>query len=509
MADRGNDLRPHIEAAVRRFSERHHLLPPTGTVVVAVSGGADSLCLLGVLETLCRPSVSLVVAHLNHGLRGEPACADAAWVAALAGELGLPCRLGECDVAELASRSGHGVEAAGRQARYAFLREVAHAVGAQRICVGHTRDDQVETLVMRWLRGSALSGLVGMRPLADDIARPLLGLTRAQTHAYCAARGWAPREDPTNQDRRYWRNRIRHEVLPALVRENPSLADTLTRNAELLADDEAYLAARAEESWSTVALEDTAERMALDVSGLTLLAPAVRRRVLRIALTRLAGAALVLESRHVLDALAIEGTDGRSLHLPAGLSARIMTGRLVLSRRSQAVETAPGVAAAAPAAGGQSVELPVPGYADVPGTPWRVCAQLLDAEAQAPPPGTEVATTLAPDAHDEAPLVPALRTRAYLDADAVGEPLRVATWRHGDRFRPLGMEQEKKLQDYFVDAKVPRSERPQVPLVWGPRHLVWVAGHRIDDRARIRPATHRVLALRLARRSTPAEASPR
>ncbi|HEV2237033.1 MAG TPA: tRNA lysidine(34) synthetase TilS, partial [Ktedonobacterales bacterium] len=138
------------------------------------------------------------------------------------------------------------------------------------------------------------------------------------------------------------------------------------------------------------------------------------------------------------------------------------------------------------------VPLPVPGQVDVPGTPWRVSAQLLDA-SDSPSPGAERAIDAAAGA------LPAAM-RAYLDADAAGEPLVVTTWQPGDRFMPLGMTREKKLQDYFVDAKVPRDERAAVPVVWGPGHIVWVAGQRIDDRARVRPQTRRVLALRLTRR---------
>jgi tRNA(Ile)-lysidine synthase len=178
---------------VAAYADRWQLLPRSGLVVVAVSGGADSLCLLGVLQALCGsgkrwPSIMLVVAHLDHGLRGAQGQADAAFVAALAAELGLPCRMGARDVAALARQRKRGLEDAARHARYAFLRQVAAEVGAARICVGHTRDDQVETLVMRWLRGSSLTGLVGMRPLSGDIARPLLGITTAGTGA--TASGW-------------------------------------------------------------------------------------------------------------------------------------------------------------------------------------------------------------------------------------------------------------------------------------------------------------------------------
>jgi tRNA(Ile)-lysidine synthase len=492
-----------VEAAVRAAIERDHLLPAAGRVVVAVSGGADSLCLLGVLHALCGPGrvwpeIALIVAHLDHGLRGAAGQADAAWVAAHSAALGLPCRLGTADVSARARGTGRGIEAAARQARYAFLREIARTEDAARICAGHTRDDQAETLVMRWLRGSGLSGLVGMRPLAGDVARPLLDLTHQQTTAYCAARGWEPRVDPTNADRRYRRNRIRHDLLPLLEQYNPNLTATLTRNARLLADDEDYLAARALEAWDAAVRETSQEQVGFDVAALAELPAALRRRVLRRAAALLAGGDPALDARHVaaLDDLLARPGGGRSIHLPAGLVAAVEAGALVVARPAPAV-AAPKLEAPLP--------LPVPGCVAVPGTGWRVRAALLDASAGSPPPGIEdLRDGDAGAAHEEtrptdgpAAAVRATQLRAYLDADAAGSPLYVRTWRAGDRFRPLGMTGEKKLHDYFVDAKVPRAERGRIPLVWGPRHLLWVAGHRVDDRARLSPSTRRVLALRL------------
>ncbi len=515
MVDAMADQQAEIVEEVRAFVERNGLLPGAGRVVVAVSGGADSLCLLGTLDALCGPgrawpAVTLVVAHLDHGLRGEQAREDARWVAALARDLGLECRVGERDVAALAREVGRGVEDAARRARYAFLREVAREVGASRICLGHTRDDQVETLVMQWLRGSGLAGLVGMRPLANDVARPLLGLARARTRAYCAARGWEPRDDASNRDRRFWRNRIRHEVLPLLRRENPNLSETLVRNAELLAEDEAYLRERAAEAWASVAREDTAGRVALDAAGLMGLPGALRGRVLRRAATVVAGGEPALEARHValLEALALGRRPGRGMHLPGGLRAWIEGETLVLAPRPVA-EREPGRGERSDGAGAHRemdpVRLRVPGSVVLPGTGWRVRAELLDADAGSPPPGIapgwdgerDVSRDMLSPAEGTAAAVGRAETWAYVDADAAGQPLWVRTWRPGDRFRPLGMSGEKKLHDYFVDARVPRAERARIPLVWGPSHLLWVAGHRLDNRVRITPATRRVLALRL------------
>jgi tRNA(Ile)-lysidine synthase len=514
MAGRVVSDRARIEGVVRAAIEGGRLLPDAGRVVVAVSGGADSLCLLGTLDTLCGagrpwPWVELVVAHLDHGLRGAQGQADAQWVAALAGQLGLPFRLGAADVPALARRTHRGIEDTGRNARYTFLREVARAEGAQRICVGHTRDDQVETLIMQWLRGSGLRGLGGMRPLVGDLSRPLLDVTREATHAYCAARGWTPRDDPSNADRRYLRNRVRHDLLPALARYNPHLADTLVRNARVLADDEEYLAERTAVAWNEIVRESSRERVALEVGQLAAQPAALRHRVFRKAADWLAGGEPTLEARHVvlLEGLAARPREGSSIHLPAGLVALVEAGMLVLRRRAAAQDNEMQDSAGSPGAFPQ-VPLSVPGCVEVPGTGWRVRAILLDAHAGSVPPGTEraqgsempvssVSSEVPRRAPDLAGAGGSTQMRAYLDADAAGQPLYVRTWRPGDRFRPLGMAGEKKLHDYFVDAKVPRAARGRIPLVWGPRHLLWVAGQRVDDRVRLTPETQRVLALRL------------
>lgn len=515
---RQGDERERVVSEVRRAVERHALLPESGRVIVAVSGGADSLCLLGVLDELCGPGkawpqIELVVAHLDHGLRGNLAEADAAWVAELASQLGWRCRVGKVNLASpspsdtngVARDEWRGLEDAARRARYAFLRDAAREEQATRICVGHTADDQAETLVLHWLRGSGLTGLTGMRPIAHGIARPLLGLRRGATHAYCASRSWEPREDATNADERFVRNRIRHSLMPALKSFNPNLVPTLVRNAEVLAEDESFLETAAADALEEIAGSVTEDEVTLDTTRLAALAPAVRRRVLRQAAALLKGNAYNLDAGHIalMAALVAVNASGSAVELPGGLLATTTPDRLTVRRREPAAKrTRPHAEKSV------SVALPIPGVVELPASGWRVRATLLDAEAGALPPGLEVwlragepETTPAVEnlepAAGTAADVGRAQLRAYLDADAAGDTLSVRFWQPGDRFRPLGMTSERKVQDYFVDAKVPRGERRHIPLVWGASHLLWIAGHRLDDRVRLTPATRRVLALHL------------
>jgi tRNA(Ile)-lysidine synthase len=496
-------IRERVERAIGQSISRHALWWPDATLVAAVSGGADSLCLLGVLLALRERDhplapKTIVVAHLDHGLRGAEGERDATWVAAFAADLGLTCVVERADVAAVAREQRRSLEDAARRVRYAFLRRVAPETAAGRICTGHTLDDQAETLVLHWLRGSGLAGLAGMRPLAGDLARPLLDLTHAYALAYCAERGWQPREDPTNADGRFLRNRVRHELLPLLETYNPNLRETLARNARLLAEDDRYLETQMEVAWDGAVQEESGSRIAIGLNALRAMPPALRHRLLRRAALRLGGEASGLEASHVeaLDWLIESGRTGARLNAPGGLRFRLTYGALVCEL--------PGVAHPEfePEATTEALRLTVPGAVELPGIGWRVRAWLSDG-----PPG--LGDGVGDAANPEQPQLPAAEwagtladthrseTRAYLDAEAAGTDLQVRTWRPGDRFRPLGMAHEKKLQDYFADAKVPADVRRRVPLVTNGERIVWVAGHRVDDRAKLTPATRTFLVLQL------------
>ncbi len=479
-------LAARIESKVRRAVERHALWPPGATVIAAVSGGADSLCLLGTLDALRLRGVPsapgrIVIAHLDHRLRGADGGADAAFVAELAGAMGLECIVRREEVATLARRDKRSLEDAARRARYAFLRRVAAEVAAERIATGHTRDDQAETVLMHLLRGGGLSGLAGMAPLAGDIARPLLDVTRAETEAYCAARGWTSRHDASNDDPAFLRTRVRRTLLPLLERENPHLRDTLARNAALIAADAAYLDALARDAWDRVVTVSRSDAISFDLAALRALPAALRSRLLREAQRRLTGGdgdgdGEGLEARHVeaAEEYILRGQNGTARELPGGL-------RLVRDREALTIERVSGTIAnhdcdTPPHA--EPVALPVPGEVALPGLGMLLRARLLDAAAL-----------------PEGALQGAERDAAYADADQIGTTLAVRAWRPGDRFRPLGMAHEKKLQDYFTDGHVPRAERAHIPLVLDGERVIWVAGQRLDDRVRVTPQTRRVLEL--------------
>ncbi len=511
-----SDARRDVVAEMARAVGDAELWEAGQTLVVAVSGGADSICLLGALLDLREQGVSrapgeLVVVTLDHGLRGKAGADDVRWVVGLAASLGLRCVTGQVDARALARERRLSLEDAARRLRYRFLRQTAHDVAATRICVAHTLDDQAETVLLHLLRGSGLSGLTGMRPLQGDIARPLLTITRAQTKAYCAAHGWEPREDETNLDERYLRNRVRLRLLPAMEAYNPRLRQSLARMAATLADDERLLAAATDAAWVEVVVGESPQTVAFGLAALGEQPPALRRRLIRRAVERielrpsaqdsLMYTPTVLEARHIslIERLATSGATGSMLTLPGGLRATRGYTELRLSRltrRHPARERRK-------MAGGESMRvwpLIPPGVVEAADLGWRVRAVVVET-----PPGLEG------EILPEPPRLPPLSRagtaaavhrgewRVYADAEAAGERLSVRAWRPGDRFRPLGMERAKKLQDVFADAKVPRALRWRLPLVCvgegAAERILWVAGVRIGDEFKLTDKTRRTLVL--------------
>lgn len=492
-----------VEAAVARAVADDALWPADTTVVAAVSGGADSLCLLGALLALRaagRPGApgEIVVATLDHGLRDAAGSADARWVAELSASLGLRCVAERVDTRAHAQANHLSLEDAARRLRYAFLRRVAREVGAARIALGHTLDDQAETILLHLLRGSGLDGLAGMRTVRGDLARPLLDLTHAQAVAYCAAHDWLPREDLTNRDERYLRNRVRRRLLPLLEAYNPGVRRTLARNAAFIADDLALLETVTDRAWAEAIVREDAVSVTLRLATLREAAPALRRRLMRRAAQRLAqrsaGAEEFggLEARHMalIERHIAQGRAGAALTLPGGL--RVALGYETLSLTCAAASAR---AVEAPTEDAEWM-LPVPGVVEIPALGWRVRAVPLTTA-----PGLEGAALppmprLAPLAHaGTASASHRGELRVYLDADCVDGPLTVRAWRPGDRFRPLGMAHEKKLQDVFADAKVPRELRRRLPIVCVGGRIAWVAGLRIADDFKLTAATTRALAL--------------
>lgn len=512
---------------VRRLIDQYVMFNPREPVVVAVSGGPDSVCLLQVLYQLRNEyQIKLHLAHLNHRLRGEEAEEDARYVQALAKKLGLPATTRAFDVGAYMRQRHLSAQEGARQVRYAFLAEVAARIGASRIAVGHNADDQVETVTMNWLRGAGLTGLRGMLPVADlrledssievqgpdvgevfsesqrqgvddetgpcevraksvvKLVRPLLEVTRAEIEDYLSREGIKPRRDLSNEKRIYLRNRIRQELIPSLENYNPRFRQAVLRASESMAGDYDYLQAQACEAWNRLA-RPTQRLVTFDSPGWLALHPALQRYLLRFAVTHVAESVRDLEWEHVEEMReVIRGkTVGTGLDLPQGV--RLLKGYVdFVVGRSVSLEEDLRREAEWPVLYADRLPLIVPGEVDLPGTPWRITATLAERAGEAGP--GPFSTSI---------------WEANMDYAAAGPDLFLRRRRPGDSFRPLGLGGSKSLQDFMVDAKIPQWLRDYVPLVANPNQIFWVVAWRMDDRVKITDQTRRVLRLEVNRRS--------
>ena len=444
---------------------RWALLSPGDKVLVAVSGGPDSLSLLHRLWTEREGrQIRVEAAHLDHGLRGQESAAEAEWVSDWCAERGIVCHSGREDVAAFASAHKRGKQEAARMVRYAFLERTAAAIGADKIATGHTRDDQAETVLGNILRGTGTDGLRGIPERRGLIVRPLLGVSRAEIDAYCAAHSLSPRQDASNfSSDHYTRNRLRLELLPQLRREyNPRVDDALLRLSEIAARDSDYLAGQAAAAIADAVRSESRGRLEMDRTVLARLHPVLLPYVLRQAIKRIRGSN--------------EGISYESLSLVGEAIARNKPRgfALMLSYPTCTVDVTRDTVTVFIFAdqdalyGYFSTPLPVPGTAALPELGWTMTASWVET------PGA-----------------------VRLDADAVDlASLTARNRRSGDKMDPLGMGgRHKKVSDIFTDAKVPRSERARVPIVADAQGIVWIAGHALAERVKVTDKTARVLYL--------------
>ncbi len=455
--------------SVLRTIRRYDMLPAGGRVAVALSGGPDSVALLHVLRAL-ETRGELVIAgaaHFNHQLRGAASDEDEAFCRELASELGVPLEVGSGDVRALARAEKRSTEDAARRMRYEFLSHAAHTLKADAVAIGHSRDDQAETFLLRLLRGSGTRGLGSIRPTAGIVIRPLLEVSRAELRQFAADEGLTFREDATNTDVAIPRNRIRHQLLPYLEREfTPGIVEVLAREAALAQDDEDKLEAEAIDKAASIVLSTTAS-LRIDARELMSLHPALASRVARRALQRMAGERFVgFEHVHRFLAFVRAGTAGQAMSLP-GQQAMHHGSTVLLGPepdRGQAVSNL------------QRLSLPVPGEVVLERPGIAVSARWTDG-------------------------IPVSGSGEVVMIKGVTGALAVRFRSPGDRFDPPGLGgRSKKLQDYLVDRKVARADRDFLPLVVDDTdRIVWVVGHGVADGVRAPEASPGVILLKARR----------
>jgi len=465
----------HAANQLFRRVKRQALLLGHDRILVAVSGGPDSVALLHVLHELRGEfDLHLEVAHLQHGIRGDEAKADARFVSALADKLGLVFHLKEIDLPALRARSGGGnLEALARVERYRFFAEVARGRDFAKVATAHTQDDQAETMLMWLLRGAGRNGLGGMRPahsLSDDdseprlqIIRPFLEISKAEILEYLANRQLEYRFDSTNRDTKLLRNWIRLELLPQLRdRIDERVGARLAAQARMLRNEQAVLDQVTRSELAKCRRGDGLDRVALIQEP-----AALQRLILRRWIEARRGSLRGIDFAHIeaMSELAVSGPAHGRLAIPGGWEMRREYDALYLGRAERGRQAH---CYAYPLNPGETLQIP------------EANVELIS-KTMASPVGA-LATDL---------------TEACFDADALAKPLVVRNFRRGDRFEPVGMSGHKKVKDLFIDRKVALSERARLPMLIGGEQVLWIPGHGRSRTALVTPRSRTIVRIKV------------
>lgn len=441
-----------LVSCVEKTISRQRLFFPGDTLVVGLSGGADSTALLDILSRLKGYNLHLIATHLNHCLRGAESDADEEFCRLLAARYGVPCEVRRIDIKKNAQDCRLNLEDAGRRARIAFFNEICEKYGAAGVVLAHHADDQAETVLMRLLRGSGMAGLSGMAHRnARGYLRPLLDVSRSEIEEYLCSYGLEWREDASNSDTVYLRNRIRHQLLPLLEEYNPAIREGLAATATIIRGDEELLRELTEEELRhSCRIEEG--RAVFSVSRLVSINRALSRRVLRSAITQLTGTLEGIQLDHIESILEMTTSKRPHVHLQLPRSVTVLReyDALVISGPAYSVQVI-------------ADELLIDGVGRYQ-LPWGGCITVEPATAR--------------DIHGEPAAI-------LLDLAAAPFPWTVRTFRHGDRMVPFGMSGRKKAKDIFIDKKIPQSERRRIPFLISNNNLLWIVGVCYSESCRI------------------------
>ncbi len=473
--------------SVERTIGHFGMLQAGDRVLVAVSGGPDSVALLHVLLSLqAELDLQLGVAHLNHGLRPTTAAIDAEFVAALCRKLGLCCHMEAIDLFTDQAYPHGSVEARARQSRYDFFNRVALENSYTKIAVGHHANDNAELILMNLFRGSGPLGLAGIPPIRDQrIIRPLFHLTRQQILEFLQTFQLEFVLDETNQDTRFLRNRIRLELLPNLKRHyNPNLVDTLNRTAEIFRSEQDFVQQSAQRALDRMAFVRDAA-LHLSIASLLKYHKALQRRVIRLAVAEIKGNLRKVTLQHVESVLQLcrRGMTGQRLNLPDGILAqRYPHGDLRLLKAL--------IGSGIPRSDFETDSIPL----------YNVILPLSEMGIQ----NNEIKALKMTIACQHMPVdsiadpTSAGQNTAFFDMDQLTSPLGLRHILPGDRFRPLGMTGTQKVKDFLINNKIPRDDRRRILVMLNQNHIIWIMGHRVAEGVKLTQRTRNVLKIEIS-----------
>ncbi len=488
FSEKGNGRKPvggsrFVLSKVRKTIEEFAMLERGDRVVAAVSGGPDSVALLKALAMIAGEyDFSLMAAHLNHGLRGEESDREEDFVLTLCRGMGIEVVSKKVSL-RLIEKRGGSLEDLCRNERYAFLKETAKERGATKIALGHHLHDQAETVLMNFLRGSGAEGLRGMLPVREGMfIRPLLKVFRHEILAFLEKEGLSFVSDSSNVQDFCLRNRIRHHLMPILKEGyNPRLEETLCRTAEIMRLDDEYMDCEAAvllQRWGIACGKD---ENAIPIPALLNLHEALRSRVIKMALTWALPSGKGIGFKHVKAVAALaQGRGGcRSVNLPGGITVIREYDLLIVSQKADINENS---GRRTPVSterekGHFCYILEIPGSVDIKESGATITFQFVEK----PPSG----------------YLSGKERIVYMDYEALHPPIVLRSVRPGDRFQPLGMAGNKKLKSFFIDEKIPRRLRGSIPILADRHSVLWIAGMRMGERAKITPETRRVLKIEI------------
>lgn len=457
-----------VEATIRR----ENLIEKGDGIILALSGGADSVALFHVLLSLKdKYRLDLYCAHFNHQIRGMDAQADALFASSLCEEHGITCFIRSEDIPAIAKERKSGIEETARLIRYRMLFELKDKLGLQKIAVAHNLDDQAETILMRMMRGTGLFGLTGMEyQRADGIIRPLLDIEKKDILRYCKEKEYSYRDDYTNVEEEYTRNRIRLSLIPSIERDfNPNVKHSIVRMGSLLKEDSDYLEKIAQGFYEHIRQSGERRSVCLDLDELQGLEAALSKRVLRLAMRDCSGNIVGIEQRHVEEILRFvqDSQVNKQIHLPNGLFVSKSYDTLCFAKHPMRTPT------------DKSYDYQV-----------RLNESILVKEA-----GLVVSTyTLT---KEQCVILPTGRYSKAFDYDKIKDKLHIRSRKNGDVMQPMGMSGTKKIKDILIDAKVDTETRETIPLLCDGDEIIWLVGHHMSEAYKIEESTKQVLRVQI------------
>ena len=443
-------------------------------ILVGVSGGADSIALLHILNRFSlKKKFNLVVAHINHMARGGDSFEDAKFVKDTAEYLGLPFFLQEVDVGKERIRLKKSFQETARSIRYKFFEEILKIVGGNKIAVAHSADDQVETILMNFVRGSGLKGLAGIPRVRGNIIRPFLGFYRKELEEYLEKNKISFRDDLSNNNKKYLRNRVRHELIPYLKLYNPNIKKSLEKMSLIVSQDDALLDQLTRDIFNQKIQKQRSfeKKISWNIQDFLSNPIALRQRLIRETFFHITGSILGVTANHIRKIVRLFEFPkvGKTLHMPRNIKVTCSYDSVVFEQDNKK----------SPKKvfndnNSLSIPIHIPGFTELTQGEIRVQTQILK------------------DKINISSLNP--KMQAFLDLDQTGLFIKARYFRPGDRFRPLGMVGNKKLKSLFIDSKIPKKIRHRIPILTNAKDdIIWVYGQRIAHFCRVTDKTKKIL----------------